>query len=484
VSKRIVGNVLKYALAIGLLVLVVWSNWGKSGKVAGRVVVGDGASISDTDKPAVTGTVVAVSPGESITIEEQTAEANPGPTTFTLLKPNPIPLLGRMFPSTKVQGADGLDGLAVGQTVAVWESPPGLAYVWQKHVVQGQPIQYGYLLLAGTILTLAILLTFVRWYFLVRAQDLPFRPSDALRLGFIGFFFNTLMPGSVGGDIIKAAFLAREQDRRTVAVATVIMDRAIALWALVWFVAICGCLFWAGGFLEGPGQGPSLFIIRTALAIVGVTLAVWILLGFLPEHRAERFAGRLLRLPKVGPAAAEFWRAVWMYRCRQRSVAGCMLISWVGHVGFVLAFYFAALTLWTPSDPAQKIPTLWQHFLIVPIGLVINAMPFFPGGAGIGELGFGMLYKWLGASVTSGVLASLVYRVLMWLLGIAGYFVYHRMRRGLVPTKSTAPELAAAWSHVAAPRTSSIELRPPLAAETSVEERLKHAQPGAEVLDD
>ena len=28
-----------------------------------------------------------------------------------------------------------------------------------------------------------------------------------------------------------------------------------------------------------------------------------------------------------------------------------------------------------------------QHFLIVPIGLVMHAVPLFPGGAGIGEVG-------------------------------------------------------------------------------------------------
>ena len=59
-----------------------------------------------------------------------------------------------------------------------------------------------------------------------------------MRIGLIGFFYNSVLPGSVGGDIIKAAAIAREQSRRTIAVATVIMDRVIALWGLVWFVAV------------------------------------------------------------------------------------------------------------------------------------------------------------------------------------------------------------------------------------------------------
>src|SRR5262249_37342118 len=157
-----------------------------------------------------------------------------------------------------------------------------------------------------------------------------------IRIGLIGFFYNTFLPGSVGGDVVKAAVLAQRQSRRTVAVATVIMDRAIALWGLIWFVTLLGGAFWMTGLLEGDATGHSKLVGSWAAAAVGVTVVVWLLLGLLPPHRAERFAGRLSRIPKVGGLAAEFWRAVWMYRCRQRSVALTLLISWVGHVGFVL----------------------------------------------------------------------------------------------------------------------------------------------------
>src|SRR5436305_1570477 len=49
----------------------------------------------------------------------------------------------------------------------------GLGYVWQHHVLQGQPINYGALGLAFVFLGLAVPITFVRWWVLVRAQDLP-----------------------------------------------------------------------------------------------------------------------------------------------------------------------------------------------------------------------------------------------------------------------------------------------------------------------
>jgi uncharacterized protein (TIRG00374 family) len=426
VTKRTTINILKYVLAAVLLTAVVYSYWGHSSRVASKIVAGPGPYEGGKQgPPTVAGNVVAYLPGQSLAIEEpgETKDSPSRGYDFTIL-------------DAKTQLEETHETIRVGSEVAVWEYPLGLAYVWQKHVVEGQPVHLGFLLLAFVFGFVSIVITFVRWYYLVRAQDLPFRMPDALRLGFIGFFFNTFMPGSVGGDVIKAAFLAREQrNRRTVAVATVIMDRAIALWALVWFVAISGLIFWVSGLLEGPGAARSLLIVKVAGIIVGISFLAWLSLGLLPSKRAEKFATRLSRIRKIGHSLAELWRAVWMYRCRQGQVAVCMLISWVGHVGFVLFFFCSAHFLYDASDPTQKIPSLAQHFLIVPIGLVINALPGSPGGAGVGELAYGGLYTWLGASAACGVLGSLVYRVVQWVLSIIGYFIYRHLRTDLqIPT--------------------------------------------------
>jgi len=89
------------------------------------------------------------------------------------------------------------------------------------------PIRVDLLELAFLVYMVGIVGTFLRWYVLVRALDLPFRVRDALRLGFIGNVFNLVIPGAVGGDVIKAAYLCREQARRTQAVSSMVIDRAV-----------------------------------------------------------------------------------------------------------------------------------------------------------------------------------------------------------------------------------------------------------------
>jgi glycosyltransferase 2 family protein len=327
----------------------------------------------------------------------------------------------------------GLLVVVVGLNWEPGDGGKGLRYVWEEHVLKGN-IHWEYLALAGLICAASTLLTFVRWYFLVRAVGLPFRLSDAMRLGMIGFYFNTFLPGSVGGDILKAAFLAREQSRRTVAVATVIMDRVLGLWALFWFVALLGGICWMAGLVPEPAQPGCRVIMLIASATVIVGILGWGALGFLPDARAERFAERLGRLPRVGGAAAEFWRAVWMYRRRQVWVILSLLMSMVGFVGFVLTYYFSVLTLFDPAG----VPDLGVHFVIVPIGLLIAAVPLLPGGIGLSELGFGGLYKLVGFTSPPGVLGSLMQRVINWGLALVGLLVYQRFRAAL-PQNTTTP---------------------------------------------
>ncbi|HZU39255.1 MAG TPA: lysylphosphatidylglycerol synthase transmembrane domain-containing protein [Gemmataceae bacterium] len=352
--------------------------------------------------------------------------------------------------------------------VLIWNNwkpgnPDGLAALWNKYVVEGHPINGTALVLAFVVCVAAIVLTFVRWYVLVRAQELPFTLMSALRLGLIGNALNVLLPGSIGGDVAKAACIAREQSRRTVAVATVLIDRAIGLWALFWFVVILGSAFWALGWLHGETEATLHSIILGAAGLVAGTMLVWLLLGVLPKRRAERFAGRLEGIPKVGHSAAEFWRAVWMYRLKGRSIALALGLSLIGHVGFMFTFYLAARTIF----PAEQVPTLVEHLLIVPIGGLAEASCPTPNGIGGGEAAYSGLYALMGKPGRNGGTACFVKRVIYWLPALVGYIVYLRMRSDMLAAEkecqageSAAPALIPRSSPIL-PRPLSSDVRPP-----------------------
>jgi uncharacterized protein (TIRG00374 family) len=313
----------------------------------------------------------------------------------------------------------------------------GLGDVWQAHVIERQPVDGNALLLAFLLYASGLLVTLYRWHILMRAQNLPITGRTTLRIGLLGFFFNTFLPGSVGGDLVKAAAVAREQSRRAVAVATVIMDRAIGLWSMVAFVALLGGAYWLAGLLDDSAASRAKGIVMAAIIIVGISLAVWVLMSLVIRKGGDSVGHRLRRVPRIGNLAAEFWHVARMYRSRQGSIALAIGLSWLSDLVFAVAYYCCGLTLWD-GLPNNPLPTLAQHLLIVPVSSVIAAIPLFPGGAGINEAGFGGLYALFGSTASNGILTALVGRFLSWVIGFLGYLASQGMQSNPKEAASTA----------------------------------------------
>lgn len=307
---------------------------------------------------------------------------------------------------------------------------PGLPEVLRR------PIHVGPLFLAALVTVVGLMITFLRWHLLVRAVGLPFKRYDAVRLGLVGYYFNTFLPGSLGGDIFKAYSIAREQNRRTVAVATVVIDRVIGLWALVWFVGIVGGVFWILGdpILKNDNL---MMIVRYSIIVVVASMGVWTSLGFLPNRCALYTAERFERIPKIGGSLAELWRACWMYKQQSRAVLFAMLLTLVSHFLWVVVFHLSIQAFETPN-PAEDIGTFPEHLIVVPVGMTIQALIPVPGGIGAGEAAFGELYKIIGKPEVNGIVGCMSQRIVFWTIGFLGYFVYTRMRRGIPINEKTA----------------------------------------------
>ena len=304
----------------------------------------------------------------------------------------------------------------------VWRSwdPPGgrgLRFAYDTHMSGVIPIQYGIFLAAVLLCLFGVGITFARWHTLLRATGVPARFTDVARLGAVGVFYNTFLPGAVGGDVVKAVLLSRSQSQRTTVVASILMDRAIGLWTVFGLAAVAGTAFWVTGRLDRVA--PSLRWVVAAADLVAVTIALsWS--GLWPTG-VNWLGDRLCRLPLVGSVSANLWRAVLAYRRQPRAVCAAVLLAAVSHLAFVGEFALVGRTLSTGGGGSDVIPSFVDHTLIVPLGLLVRTVPISPGGIGIGELGFAELYQSFGAPAAAGVLASLGYRVIHWVVGLAGY---------------------------------------------------------------
>ena len=288
-----------------------------------------------------------------------------------------------------------------------------------------------YLAFAGLI-ALAVICTsiqFVRWFVLVRALDLPFTIPNAFRLGLIGCFYNAFLPGSVGGDLMKAYYIQRDTpDKRAAAVATVLADRLVGLFGLLWFSAVFGGGFWLAGDERIIGNAYLEKIILGCSVIVGLAVVVWIGLGFFSLEFQQRLTVRLQGIPKLGNTFAELWYVLCTYRKRSRAIYTVIAMTAVVHIGFVFMFHLAVRVFPRMPEPAS-VP---EHFVVAPIGYIAQAFFPAPGGVGGGEYIFGYLYTLLGRPDSTGVVGRLTLRVVEWSIGLVGLYFFLRMR-GTMP---------------------------------------------------
>ncbi len=297
---------------------------------------------------------------------------------------------------------------------------------------------WGYFLLGFVLIAICAGLTFVRWYLLVWAQEFDFSLKDAFRLGGFGMLCNYGGPGVVGGDIIKAAIVAKnQQSRRAVAAATVVLDRILGLLAL-FMVGALATLFidisskngGAASAAEqqiGPfGSIPMLDVVWWGLWIGSLGGAVGLCIMLTPGTTQWPILRKMVGLKYVGKTLGDLLNGVAMYQTKRRVVAVAVAISLIGHTGLVAGFYCCALSL-----KSAWVPGLWEHYFFMPAAELFASIIPLPGGVGPLEGAIAYFYQLSApASVTTataasiGLGAALAFRVINVAVSVLGFAYY------------------------------------------------------------
>jgi hypothetical protein len=295
-----------------------------------------------------------------------------------------------------------------------------------------EPKHWPSLAAAQVIVLVAFSLSFIRWYLLVRGLKLEFHLRDAFRLGTLGFLFNQISPGSVGGDLLKAVFIAKEQPgRRTEAVATVVIDRAVGLYAML-LVASLGLALVSGEIARSLIVQKLRIVVWWAAAI-GTLGFAWAMSPLATGRRVRAWADRL---PLVGHTVTRLIDATAVYHSRRAYVFAALALAAVTHAMLILAFWFISRGL-----PVHE-PTLYQCASIVPPSLVAGTLPLTPGGLGTLEATTEFFYATLGAREGDGTIVALAYRAMTYVFAAVGACYYLAARRKIDVMLHEAEELA------------------------------------------
>jgi glycosyltransferase 2 family protein len=277
--------------------------------------------------------------------------------------------------------------------------------------VLSRPLDLRLFALALAIYGIGVMLTFIRWFLLVRVIEPHFRLSATLVLGSIGMVYNLVIPGGVGGDLIKATYLGRMRIKRTQAIASMVIDRILGLLALFILAAIAGAIAWR----TAPTEVRTLAV----LAWLAVFSGFLVLLAIFTQALSRLFPNAGNSRSKLGLIVSELREMSTTYRGRLEVVSGCLALSVVIHGLNVLAFFLVSKMLYPYPE---MMTTLGEHYLMVPLTLFTLAVPIPFGALGFTELVGGQLLKLVGHP--DGALAMMGFRLLMYSAGLVCACVY------------------------------------------------------------
>ncbi len=115
----------------------------------------------------------------------------------------------------------------------------------------------------GIFLVGQIIVAF-RWWLLLRSQSIIIPFWSAVRLLFLGLFYNNFMPSSVGGDLLRAWYVTKHTNKRFEAALCVFVDRIIGLFGTLIIAAFFYLLFLRGETLPISAQKNAGFLNSVA----------------------------------------------------------------------------------------------------------------------------------------------------------------------------------------------------------------------------
>jgi len=299
--------------------------------------------------------------------------------------------------------------------VAWTYGPPGL---WDTL----RMMDVRYLALSVALMGVILFLGVLRWQMILKVHGLPFPLTRTAEISLVGHFFNSFLLGSVGGDLLKAYYVAREtHHKKTEAVVTVAADRIIGLFSML----LLACLMMPLNRELLAQAGPKLQLV--VWLIVGMTAACagFIALSFwggvskgVPQARIW-----LRRLPK----GEMLERSIEAFREFGRDRTFFLRVLPVSMLAnLVCVAHFMALIRGFHLDAP-----LLAIAAVVPIVTCISTLPITPSGLGVRE----NLYVWflavpvIGLPHAEALLISLVGFGTSLFWSVVGGIVYLTVKR-------------------------------------------------------
>lgn len=218
--------------------------------------------------------------------------------------------------------------------------------------------------------------------FLHQKVDHPLPFSRMFLAGWIGQFFNSVLPGSVSGDFVKIFYIKKLDKKLTkkFLILSVFVDRIVGLMGLVLLGGIAS-LYNYNSLIHLSKDVK--FLTHTNISLAIIILASLSLLFIAPKfpylvsHAIKK--SNITLINKLMNKLEIIWGDLILFKNKLLALIGIsMLIQ-----GMAIIIFW-----WLTSPFAQGDFNLTTSFSIMPIGFISTALPIAPAGLGVGHMIF------------------------------------------------------------------------------------------------
>lgn len=262
-----------------------------------------------------------------------------------------------------------------------------------------------------------------RWLILLRSQGVHVDFWAAIRVHYVGLFYNNVLLSSVGGDMLRAWYVTKHTHRRLEAALSVLADRVIGLGTMILMAIGFYWLFPVDSVIEaepaesGDNGAAGVFLAENwhyAAILAGGVFVVF--LGLLVYPRTRRALVRGFR--GVMAHRGRLWDAIVLYWRRPGVVILSMGLTFLAQTFVITGFYFVGRNLGIEAS-------IKYFFVFFPISWVMGAIPISPGGIGVLELGLVGLFMLLpGVTSEHAMALALCQRAIFLLCAVPGIVIH------------------------------------------------------------
>jgi hypothetical protein len=259
------------------------------------------------------------------------------------------------------------------------------------------------LVLAGACFWMLALPSTLRWIRILAAMGHKLSLAAAFPIVLVGLFFNLVLPSSVGGDAVRMWKLHRQGLPGQVAVTSVMIDRLVALAALLLLVTAALPALYT---LVADRNARNGVLILLALGYAGFAVAMLLerlppsVSRFRPVRWASRLGGDLRRVLLI-----------------PRFAVPTLFYSLVNQGGLIVVAWILARGMGLPIGALDCL-------LVVPFAILVSVIPISIAGWGLREGAFVAGFGLVGLGANQALALSVLYGLLNTAVNLPGGLVW------------------------------------------------------------